>query len=54
MQIGDKVIFRSHGEVKEGTVTEINEDILTIISESGEEDIRKFWEVNRVNIQKRK
>lgn len=47
MRIGDKVIFRSQGEVKEGTILKIGKEELTLQGESGEEYSKKFWEVNK-------
>jgi hypothetical protein len=47
MQIGDKVLIRTNGEVKELTVIEILEEDLILQGESGEEIARKFWEVNK-------
>jgi len=48
MQLGEKLVIRSHGEIKEVKVIEMREEELVLQGESGEEYTRKFWEINRV------
>lgn len=47
MYIGQKVIAKVDGIVKECTVTEVRGDDLTI-SDGNKEVIKKYWDVNKV------
>jgi hypothetical protein len=48
MQIGEKVLIREQGEIKEVTVIEILKEDLILRGESSEEFNRKFWEINKL------
>jgi len=48
LQLNDKVIIRDEGVVKEVRIIGILSDSLILQGESGEEYLKKFWEINRI------
>lgn len=48
MHIGQSVIVRHQGEVKEGKVNKIFEETLEISLTSGETITRNFWEIRKI------